>query len=58
MKQILLERVVKAFVRCGGDPRQPPWLHQGQIMPDLVNLVAFFDGVMALVDKGQLMLST
>ena len=29
-----LGKALKSHVRCGGDLRQPAWLHQGQIMPD------------------------
>jgi len=43
-------------VTCEGDLRQPAEVRQGQIVPD--SLVEFFNGVMAYVDKGQLISST
>lgn len=30
-------RDVKTYARCGGDLRQPTWVHQGQIVPDQFN---------------------
>lgn len=49
MGQILLEALL-IHMRQGSDSRQTAWLHQG-ITLYLMNLVAFYEGEMALVDK-------